>query len=413
MSKKEDNSRLKRVIGLPGAVMLGLGSIIGSGVFVSLGIGVDIAGPMVLPAIAVAGLVALCNGMSSAQLAANHPVSGGTYEYGHRWLNPTLGFVAGWMFLCAKSASAATAALGFALYVMPENTLPLALGLTAAITGLTLTGLKRSNAFNTVIVALVLLSLVIFIAAGAPSLAQHPERLDPLFDSQRLPDLLQATALMFVAYTGYGRIATMGEEVREPRRTIPRAMIITLVASLLLYIAVAAVCLGNTTNSFESLANLAINFDGSNLSKCLTITAIIAMISVLLNLMLGLSRVVLAMGRRGDLPKITADVHGSTGVPISATLVVGALIAGLISLGDFKITWSFSAFTVLVYYALTNLCAIRLKQEERLYPVWISYVGLVTCLSLAFFVEWRIIVAGLILVAVGLAWKALFYRFTN
>ena len=113
MAKDHPEPKLQRVIGLPGAVMLGLGSIIGTGVFVSLGIGVGIAGPMVLPAIALAGLVAVCNGLSSAQLAANHPVSGGTYEYGHRWLNPTLGFIAGWMFLCAKSASAATAALRY------------------------------------------------------------------------------------------------------------------------------------------------------------------------------------------------------------------------------------------------------------------------------------------------------------
>ena len=118
MTSEANDSRLERVLNLPGAVMLGLGSIIGTGVFVSLGIGVSMAGPMVLPAIALAGLVAMCNGLNSAQLAANHPVSGGTYEYGHRWLNPSLGFVAGWMFLCAKSASAATAALGFALYML-------------------------------------------------------------------------------------------------------------------------------------------------------------------------------------------------------------------------------------------------------------------------------------------------------
>ena len=161
-----DKPQLKRVIGLPGAVMLGLGSIIGTGVFVSLGIGAGIAGPMVLPAIALAGLVALCNGLSSAQLAANHPVSGGTYEYGHRWLNPSLGFVAGWMFLCAKSASAATAALGFALHLAPDHSLPIALATVGAVTALTLTGMQRSNTVNTLIVAAVLLTLFIFPREG-------------------------------------------------------------------------------------------------------------------------------------------------------------------------------------------------------------------------------------------------------
>ena len=162
MSGGKGEAKLKRVIGLPGAVMLGLGSIIGAGVFVSLGIGAGIAGPMVLPAIFLAGLVAVCNGLSSAQLAANHPVSGGTYEYGHRWLSPTLGFVAGWTFLCAKSASAATAALGFALYVAPDHSIPAALLTVGVVTGVTLTGMRRSNVVNACILGVVLAALLAF-----------------------------------------------------------------------------------------------------------------------------------------------------------------------------------------------------------------------------------------------------------
>ena len=410
MSKKEDNSRLKRVIGLPSAVMLGLGSIIGTGVFVSLGIGVGIAGPMVLPAIAVAGLVALCNGMSSAQLAANHPVSGGTYEYGHRWLTPSLGFVAGWMFLCAKSASAATAALGFALYLAPDHSLPIALATVGTVTALTLTGMQRSNMVNTLIVAAVLLSLIAFIAFGAPAISNHSDRWQTEWDTENLSSLLPASALMFVAFTGYGRVATLGEEVAEPRRTIPRAIIATLVITTLLYIGVAWIALANAGHDFDSLTVIAEKFSGPTLGKVLTVGAAIAMISVLLNLVLGLSRVVLAMGRRKDLPEATANIRESTGVPVIATIVVGIFIAGLACLGDFKLTWSFSAFTVLVYYATTNLCAIRLKPEERLYPVWISYAGLIACLLLACFVEWRVMLAGLGLIGAGLAWKALFNR---
>ena len=390
--------------------MLGLGSIIGTGVFVSLGIGVGIAGPMVLPAIAVAGLVALCNGMSSAQLAANHPVSGGTYEYGHRWLNPSLGFVAGWMFLCAKSASAATAALGFALYLAPDHSLPIALATVGAVTALTLTGMQRSNMVNTLIVAAVLLSLIAFIAFGAPAISNHSDRWQTEWDTENLSSLLPASALMFVAFTGYGRVATLGEEVAEPRRTIPRAIIATLVITTLLYIGVAWIALANAGHDFDSLTVIAEKFSGPTLGKVLTVGATIAMISVLLNLVLGLSRVVLAMGRRKDLPGATANIRESTGVPVIATIVVGIFIAGLACLGDFKLTWSFSAFTVLVYYATTNLCAIRLKPEERLYPVWISYAGLIACLLLACFVEWRVMLAGLGLIGAGLAWKALFNR---
>ena len=390
--------------------MLGLGSIIGTGVFISLGIGASIAGPMILPAIGLAGLVALCNGLSSAQLAANHPVSGGTYEYGHRWLNPSLGFVAGWMFLCAKSASAATAALGFALYLNPENSLPIALAIVWVITAITLLGIQRTNTINTLIVGAVLLSLIAFVVFGAPAISANPQNWQSALDGENLKNLLPATALMFVAFTGYGRIATLGEEVTEPRRTIPRAIIATLVTTTVIYIVVTWVALANAGNQFSSLALIAQTFSGPSLVKVLTAGAIIAMASVLLNLVLGLSRVVLAMGRRCDLPKTTARITDSTKVPAVATIVVGSLITGLVYVGDMKLTWSFSAFTVLVYYALTNLCAIRLKIEERLYPSWVSYIGLFACLCLAVFVEWRIILAGLSLIALGLALRWLFVK---
>ena len=390
--------------------MLGLGSIIGTGVFISLGIGASIAGPMILPAIGLAGLVALCNGLSSAQLAANHPVSGGTYEYGHRRLNPSLGFVAGWMFLCAKSASAATAALGFALYLNPENSLPIALAIVWVITAITLLGIQRTNTINTLIVGAVLLSLIAFVVFGAPAISANPQNWQSALDGENLKNLLPATALMFVAFTGYGRIATLGEEVTEPRRTIPRAIIATLVTTTVIYIVVTWVALANAGNQFSSLAIIAQTFSGTSLVKVLTAGAIIAMASVLLNLVLGLSRVVLAMGRRCDLPKTTARITDSTKVPAVATIVVGCLITGLVYVGDMKLTWSFSAFTVLVYYALTNLCAIRLKIEERLYPSWVSYIGLFACLCLAVFVEWRIILAGLSLIALGLALRWLFVK---
>jgi len=404
-------NQLQRVVGLPGAILMGLGSIMGAGVFVSLGLGEEIAGPSVLLALALAAVVAICNGLSSAQLAANHPVSGGTYEYGHRWLTPSLGFTAGWMLLCAKSASAATAALGFAMYLAPDHLLPISLATVAGLTVITLTGMQRSNAVNAVIVSAVLLTLLAFMAVGSPALRTNAELLQPFFDSNHVPELFEATALMFVAYTGYGRIATLGEEVREPRRTIPVAIILTLGLTTLLYLGVSAVSLAHADRQgFQSLILLAEKMGGTTLSMALSAGAALALLSVLLNLLLGLSRVALAMGRRGDLPEATGRVTESTKVPAVATVLVAVVIGGLVCVGDVKLTWSFSAFTVLIYYAITNLCAIRLKPEERLYPVWISYLGLLSCLSLAFFVEWRVMLTGLGLIALGLVWKAMTSR---
>ncbi|MGK0264896.1 MAG: APA family basic amino acid/polyamine antiporter, partial [Planctomycetota bacterium] len=247
------DKRLARVVGVPGAVLMGLGSMLGTGVFVSIGIAAGVTGPSVVLAVALAAAVATFNGLSSAQLAASHPVSGGTYEYGHRYLNPTLGFVAGWMFLGAKSASAATAALGLAGYLLGAvghvgvtERVAVALVVVGLLTAVVASGMRQSSRTNVVFVSITIVALLAFLAAGLPSaLAGAPARLADLFagagDGQWGRDLLHATALMFVAYTGYGRIATMGEEIRDPARSIPRAIVITLLASMALYVAIAFV----------------------------------------------------------------------------------------------------------------------------------------------------------------------------
>ena len=254
--------QLRREVGLIGAVMLGLGSIVGTGVFVSIGIGAGVTGPAVVLAIAAAALVATANGLSSAQLAATHPVSGGAYEYGYRYLTPLLGFTAGWVFLLAKSASAATAALGFSGYLLDlagihndGARIATALAAIAILTAVILGGIRRSNRTNTVIVSITLGALGLFVLLGIPSAragtpANFIPFLVPAAGETPLHAFLHATALMFVAYTGYGRVATLGEEVRDPRRTIPRAIVATLVVTMLLYVAVgyvAVASVGSTT----------------------------------------------------------------------------------------------------------------------------------------------------------------------
>ncbi len=411
------HTQLHRVVGVPGAVLMGLGSILGTGIFVSIGVAAGVAGPGVLPAVALAALVATFNGLSSAQLAASHPVSGGTYEYGYRYLNPALGFTAGWMFLCAKGASAATAALGFAGYALTsldqsQTTARVLLGLAlvAAVTLLVAGGMHRSNRTNALIVTSTLVALAAFVAFGLPVALEAPADPTSPLDTP-LPDLLEATALMFVAYTGYGRIATLGEEVRDPQRSIPRAIVLTLWATAALYVTVTAVAvyavgsagLADATRAEAApLAVVSQAFDAPALPWLISLGALTAMASVLLNLVLGLSRVLLAMARRADMPPALAHVTG--GSPRRAVLVIGALVAVLVLLGNVKTTWSFSAFTVLVYYALTNLAALRLPPEHRRYPRLVPALGLVSCLALAFWVDPAIWLAGLGLIAAGLVW---------
>lgn len=413
---------LKRELGLFGAVLMGLGSIVGTGVFVSIGVAAGIAGPAVVLAIAVAGCVAACNALSSAQLAARHPVSGGTYEYGYLYLSPELGFTAGWMFLCAKTASAATAALGFAGYLLhtsgwtDTHPAPVAVASALVLTAVVLCGLRRSSVANAIIVGVTVLALAAFVLAGLPAVWQDGgARFDPFFGGDEAPwrAFPHATALMFVAYTGYGRISTMGEEVREPRRTIPRAIVITLGVSAVLYIAVGLVAVAvagpaaleeATHGQAAPLEVAARGFAQSWVRWLVALGAMTAMLGVLLNLILGLSRVLLAMARRRDAPVVFARLSAGKATPVSAVLAVGVAIAVLAGLGGVRTTWSFSAFTVLVYYALTNLCALRMLPSDRLYPRAFAWCGLASCLFLAFWVETEIWAAGLGLLAAGLVW---------
>jgi APA family basic amino acid/polyamine antiporter len=416
---------LRRELGTGSAVLLGLGSIVGTGVFVSLAVASGIAGPAVVLAVVLAAGVATCNALSSAQLAANHPVSGGTYEYGYRYLAPLAGFVAGWMFLIAKSASAATAALGFAGYTLsafglsPHGLLvPIALGIVVVLTLVVLGGIRRSARVNATIVSVTLLALIIFVVAGVGPAARNAEaNLRPFLPTGApggaVPALLQATALVFVAYTGYGRIATLGEEVREPATTIPRAIAATLVVTMLLYAAVAVV--GVAAVGDEALSSAAdrqaapleiaaLQFSGRPVALIVSVGAVTAMLGVLLNLLLGLSRVLLAMGRRRDMPAFFAELSKDGTSPSAAIVGVAVIIFGLTLLGDVKTTWSFSAFTVLIYYSITNLAALFIPRQGRLFPKWISVLGLVGCLGLAAFVELRVLLIGLALIAAGILW---------
>ncbi|HTL38093.1 MAG TPA: APC family permease [Kofleriaceae bacterium] len=380
------SAELKRVLGTPSAVLLGLGSIIGTGIFVSIATATAVAGSGVLVAVALGAVVAACNGLSSAQLAAAHPVSGGTYEYGYRYLGPWSGRLAGASFVIAKAASAATAALGCAAYVwaladVHASRIPLALAIAVALTLLVVGGMARSARINAVIVGVTLVGLATFVVSGVPHVTAHNLSLD----SVSARGVAHATALFFVAYTGYGRIATLGEEVRDPRHTVPRAIVIALVVTMLLYLAVTAVALGvggaaglSGSSPLETLST------SSAVRYVVSAAAVTAMLGVILNLLLGISRVVLAMARRGDLPRGLAVVQDQS--PRRAVLVTGIAIAGLALIGSVKTTWTFSAFSVLVYYAIANLCALRQPPAERIFPRAVPIFGLVCCVALALFI---------------------------
>ena len=404
---------MKRSLGLGGAILLGLGSILGTGVFVSLGLAVGVAGQWAIAALAIAALLATFNALSSAQLAANHPVSGGTYAYGYRYLGPNFGFIAGTAFLLAKSASAAAAAIGLVAYLahalgfshLPTNLLAAIAALL--VTTLVATGLRRTNFVNTLLVGL---TLTVLVALSLTAL--QASTIPPSQPWQKLEtsSLFEAAALLFVAFTGYGRIATLGEEVKAPRQTIPRAILATLIVSASLYALVLIAALQTlgpdamaaaTHDQAAPLQAVATAIQSDWLQAILPLAAATAMAGVLLNLVLGLSRVAFAMGRERDLPA-KLGLLSQAGEPVIAIWAVGIFIALLAAFGGLETVWSFSAFTVLIYYAITNLAALKLGPEDRLYPKAISVAGLIACLGLAIWISPLVMLTGAAILAAAL-----------
>lgn len=421
-------NELARNIKTPGAIFMGLGSIVGTGIFVSLAIATQVAGNGVMISIVIAAALATFNGLSSAQLAAAHPVSGGTYEYGYRFLNSYFGFTAGWMFMIAKSASAATAVLGCAGYlfhafdfqasstILVISGLSILLLMTIMVSG----GISRSNLANKVIVSVTLIGLFALVVIATFVNGVPVEPITNAFTDTNSSSILYGAALMFVAYTGYGRIATLGEEVHAPRKTIPKAIILTMVVIVVLYLSVSLTALsvmgaeafGQTVEGEAApLMFVAEALSVPVIGPVITIAAITAMLGVLLNLILGLSRVLLGMARRRDVPGVLSQINPQTKSPVAAVVVTGVIIGLLVISGDVVFTWSFSAFTVLIYYSITNLSALMMPKELRLYPIWIPAAGLFGCLFLAFWIEPTIWISGLILLGIGLLWHTVVRRF--
>ena len=294
--KKSDGKGLLRLLTLKDAVGIGLGAIIGAGIFVVTGIAAGVSGPAFIIGLMVAGVIATFNALSSAQLAAVYPHSGGTYEYGYILINPTFGFSAGWMFLISKLSAAGVVAIGFGsyFYQLVPIVSPLTFSILAVIilTGANFFGIKKAGILNLAIVAITLLSLIYLVFSGIPKV--NVENFKP-FAPFGIAGIAEAAALLFFAFTGYARIATLAEEVSEPKKTIPKAIIITTITAIILYAAVSIVAIGvigteSMANSKSPLQLVANALSTPVISSVITIGASTAMLGVLLSQILGVSR---------------------------------------------------------------------------------------------------------------------------
>lgn len=410
------NFELLRVLTLKDAVGIGLGAIIGAGIFVVTGVAAGVAGPAFIVGLIIAGIVAGFNGLSSAQLAAVYPQSGGTYEYGYQLLNPTLGFSAGWMFLISKLSAAGVVAIGFGSYfyqLVPLGS-PMVLSITAVIflTVANYFGIKKAGGLNLVIISITLLSLLYFVFSGIPQIDAN--NFQP-FAPFGISGIIEASALLFFAFTGYARIATLAEEVKSPEKTIPRAVIITIISAIILYAAVSYIAIGvigtEQMSGSKSPLQVAANvLNTPGIKTIITLGASTAMLGVLLSQILGISRMMLAMGRRKDLPKIFAKVHNEFKVPHIGIIITGLIILFITIAGSFEFIVRAASFSILIYYSITNIAALKQPKAEQKFGKIISSLGLIGCLVMSVSLPLDILLIGVGLLLAGLVFRIVFQK---
>ncbi|MFF4489736.1 APC family permease [Streptomyces sp. NPDC001544] len=396
-------SELRRTLGVRDAVVVGLGSMVGAGVFSALGPAARAAGSGLLLGLAVAALVAYCNAASSARLAALYPASGGTYVYGRERLGVFWGYLAGWAFVVGKTASCAAMALTVGAYVWPGHAHVVAVAAVVALTAVNYGGIQKSAWLTRAIVAVVLAVLASVVVVCLPSGPSDAGRLDIGLSSGG-GGVLQAAGLLFFAFAGYARIATLGEEVRDPVRTIPRAIPLALGIALVVYACVAVAALsvlgaGRLGHAEAPLADAVRVAGAPGLVPVVRVGAAVAALGSLLALILGVSRTTLAMARDRHLPGALAAVHPRFQVPYRAELAVGAVVAVVAATVDVRGAIGFSSFGVLAYYAIANASAWTLS--PALWARAVPAVGLVGCVTLAFALPAVSVAVGAGVLAVG------------
>ncbi|MET3142639.1 UNVERIFIED_ORG: APA family basic amino acid/polyamine antiporter [Arthrobacter sp. UYEF2] len=387
-----EHQQLQRRLGVFDATSIGLGSMLGAGVFVVFAPAAGLAGQFLVLSVLIAGAVAYCNAVASAELAARYPASGGTYVYGRKRLGEWPGFLAGWGFVSGKTASCAAMALTFGHYVAPGYAVPVAIAAVVALTAVNMFGITRTALLTRILLCVVLATLV-FVAVAA-IVGPHPSGFSTGGTADGgaaagLSGVLPAAGLMFFAFAGYARIATLGEEVKDPARTIPRAILAALAGAFVIYLALALLLQNHLTEgrlaaTSAPLLDAVVNSQLAAGAPVVQAGAAAACLGALLALVTGVGRTTLAMARERDLPAPLARVGGRHAVPFVAELAVAAVVILLILTTDVMTVVGFSSFGVLIYYAATNAAAYTLEEHPAHGPRWLNVAGFISCLLLAF-----------------------------
>ena len=404
-------AQLDRRLGTTDAVVIGVGAMVGAGVFAAPGPAAAAAGAWLLAGLAIAAVVAYANATSSAQLAALYPEAGGTYVYARARLGNYWGFLAGWAFVVGKAASLAAMALTFGAYVSPELARPLGIGAVVAMAAVNYRGVEKTARLTRGIVAVVLACLAATVAASLLGGRAGAGNLDGALPNG-IWGVLQSAGLLFFAFAGYARLATLGEEVRNPETAIPTAIpialgIVVVVYAIVLTAALLAVGAEGLATAPAPLAAAVAAGRWDAATPVVRVGAAVAAAGVLLSLLAGISRTVLSMARRRELPAFLDAVHARHRTPHRAEVAVAAVVCTVVLFADLRGAIGFSSFAVLTYYALANASALTLSDAERSWPRWLAGLGLALCVVLALTLPFVAVVGGLALLTAGsVGWLA-------
>ena len=416
----EPTPQLDRRLGTRDAVIIGLGSMIGAGIFAAFGPAAQAAGTGLLIGLGIAAVIAYCNATASAQLAAVYPTSGGTYIYGRERLGHWFGFTAGWGFVVGKTASCAAMALTFATYAVPGPWWAQRLVAVAGVVGLAALnyrGVSKTAGLTRILVAVTLVALAVLVVGiffGGQTSATNLGGWSALTASGPY-GILQSAGLLFFAFAGYARIATMGEEVRDPQRTIPRAIPIALIIVVIIYVIVGVSVLlaAGPERIAAATAPLtaAVQAAGvGGLAPVVRIGGAVASLGALLALIAGIGRTSLAMARHRDLPSWLSAVHPRHKVPHHAEIALAVVVSVLVLTTDLRGVIGFSSFGVLVYYGIANTAAFTQPPSDRRWPRWLNLLGILGCLILIATLPWQSVIAGLAMFAVVLLGRWIILR---
>ncbi len=379
---------------------IGIAAMLGAGVFYVWAPAVALAGSWVLVSLLIAATVATLNGLVTAQLAIQLPVSGGIYSYANHYRGPYAGFLAGWLFLTGKTGSAAAIAFIAASYLDVANARLIAAGFVVALSAIIISGIRLAAGVTMAIAGVVIVGLLWLTLPRTLTAAPLPA-----FDADpSIGGIVSAAGLIFFAFAGYARMATLGEEVTNPTKTIPRAIIgalwVVLVVYLVVALATTPILLATPSPLDTPLTVLA----GSGNALLVSALAVLASLGSLLAILAGLSRTSLAMGRRRDLPSLLARVSPRTGGPIVAEVTVAGLAVVLILVTDPLWLVGLSSAGVLTYYALGHFSALAQPKPETFLPRFVPVVGLLLCTLLVFTLPIASVTAAAVSAVIGTAW---------